>query len=85
MERILVLEPVMRTFLKVLLFAVVGLVVVVPVMMLLGVVGIPLLGVVVGVVGAGFGLLFALLKIGLVIILPIVVVVWLLKLLFARG
>ena len=75
----------MRTVLKVLLYGVVGLFVVIPAMLLLAMIGVPLVGVVMGLVGAGVGLLFLVLKVGLVVILPILVIVFLAKLVFGRA
>ena len=73
----------MRKFLKFVVIAALVLCVGVPVAFLVFVLGMAALGVTLGIAGAIVGLMFAALKIALMVILPIVIVWWVVKRLMA--
>ena len=73
----------MRKFLKFLVVSALVLFVGVPVAFLVFVLGMAALGVTLGIAGAIVGLMFAALKIALMIILPILLVWWVVKRLMA--
>jgi len=73
----------MRKFFKFILVSALVLLVGVPVAFLVFVLGMAALGVTLGVAGAIIGLMFAALKIALMVILPILIVWWVVKRLMA--
>ena len=73
----------MRKFLKFVLVSALVLFVGVPVVFLVFVLGMAALGVTLGIAGAIIGLMFAALKIALMVILPIALVWWVVKRLMA--
>jgi hypothetical protein len=73
----------MRKLLKVILVSALVLFIGVPAAFLVFVLGMAALGVALGIGGAIVGLMFAVLKIALMVVLPIVIVVWLVKRLLA--
>ena len=73
----------MRKFVKFLLVSALVLFVGVPVVFLVFVLGMAALGVTLGIAGAIIGLMFAALKIALMVILPIALIWWVVKRLMA--
>jgi hypothetical protein len=73
----------MRRFLKVVLISVLVLFIGVPVAFLVFVLGMAALGVTLGIAGAIISLMFAALKIALMVILPILLVWWVVRRLMA--
>ncbi len=73
----------MRKLLKFIVVSALVLFIGVPAVFLVFVLGMTALGVTLGIAGAIIGMLFAVLKMALIVILPIVVVVWIARRLFA--